>query len=358
MGTRVVAFCPEHLEAVARFSEHYWTRPRSASYYRWRYIDSLPFMQMVIALDDQDTCVATVSALRKTYRVKDQQVSVLEVFDWHCFPELRGSGVGIRVMRALMRLGEPLLSVGGTKDAVSTMAAMKWLRIASARQFRLPLAGQVLAEAVEGRTGIPAGLLRGPLGLATYFWFKPKRRYRSTADRALFMSALGDEITDLYRGETGYGAVQIPQPVMLRWMTASYPANAHFVLLAFRVEDAIRGWSLAKIYTTQLGVEADILDLFAPVPDIGLYTWMVSESASVLARFSPRSIRARATCLAFRAALLANRFHEEKIEDIPVHFWSKNGVEDLGRIHVTLNHGDAPLRPFSPAAGGAGFPAP
>jgi hypothetical protein len=354
MGIRVVRFEAEHLPAMVAFSERYWIRPRTPSYYRWRYLDSLQFMPIFVALDEAGACAGTVSAIRKTYRVREQDVSVLEVFDWHCLPELKGTGVGIRIMRAMMRLGEPLLSIGGTRDAVSTIAAMRWTRIGSARMYHLPLSGHTAAEAIERRIGFHPGFLRAPLGIATYAWYGPTIRLRPAGGRAIPVAAPGEEVAALYHTDSIYGFAQIPDPTIFRWVAASYPGNGHFIPVVFVVNDRLCGWALTRIRAAAHGFEADILDLFAPSPTVDLYTWMVSECAVIAAQFSPIAIRARATCPLYQAALQANRFREDTA-DIAVHFWPTPGLENVTDIHVTLNHSDEPLRPYPLAATGLAY---
>src|SRR5262249_40297000 len=104
---RVERFSDEHLEAVTAFSERYWSRPRTASFYQWRYVDSRPFLRMYIALAGSE-CLGMISALQKTYLIGGTPVPCLEIFDWHSLPGLKGSGVGLRVIRALIRHGERL----------------------------------------------------------------------------------------------------------------------------------------------------------------------------------------------------------------------------------------------------------
>jgi hypothetical protein len=59
-------------------------------------------------------------AIARPYRFGDERVDVLEVFDWYCLPELRNSGLGVRVMQALMKEG-PCLLVGGSPDTRGLM---------------------------------------------------------------------------------------------------------------------------------------------------------------------------------------------------------------------------------------------
>ena len=131
---RVEPFAEHHLPIVARFSERYWSRPRTESFYRWRYLESLPFSAMFVAKTDSE-CLGLICALRKHYLVERTQAPCLEIFDWHSLPGLKGSGVGIRVMRAPMRSGTRLLGVGGTNDVLKALPAMGWQTVGQAVTF-------------------------------------------------------------------------------------------------------------------------------------------------------------------------------------------------------------------------------
>jgi hypothetical protein len=86
-----------------------------------------------------------------------------------------------------------------------------------------------------------------------------------------------------------------------------------------------------------------VIDLFAPKPDNALYTWMVSEVSYALAAEGVRLIRARATCSVLKAALEANRFRAGNT--VPVFTYPKMGTPPK-RLHMTLNHSDACMRPY------------
>src|SRR5438477_6189454 len=97
----IVPFELRHLPAVRLFSQKNWRRPRHDAYFDWRYIEAAPFSRLFLALREE-ACVGMLFALRKRYRIGGREARCLEVFDWHSLPEVRGSGVGVRLMRAMM----------------------------------------------------------------------------------------------------------------------------------------------------------------------------------------------------------------------------------------------------------------
>jgi hypothetical protein len=324
---------------VAAFSERYFDRPDTKAFYDWRYLEAQPFSRLSLALT-ADECLGMVAALRKPYRIAGETVHCLETFDWHTLPGLKGSGAGLRVMRAMMRAGERLIAIGGTADVLKTLPAMGWQKVTSARCFELPISGAALVDGLRRR--VPARL-PGERALldAAATWFRP--HLRKVAGEMLPVSTLGSEALALYDGEHGYGVLQLPEPAYLRWLACGYPSTGSFAFLYFVAGSRLLGWAATRTYAAPAGIEAAILDLFAARPGEDIYTWMISEAACWLAAGRPRLIRARASCPSLQAALLANRFRPAA--DVPVHSWPANLPADL-RWHVTLNHTDEPLRPY------------
>jgi len=340
---RIVPFAPDLLPAVRGFSERYWSRPRTEAYYDWRYLQSQPFSRMFVALQD-DECLGMLFALRKQYRVGGRPTACLEVFDWHCLPGLRGSGIGIRLMRAMMRQPELIISVGGTADVLATLPLMKWEPIGVSRRYELPVSGGVLAGRLQRRVGLPSELSRMPLDVVAAGYYAPRRRRIPAAGRVVRVERPGDEIGQLYRDETDYGFVQEPELDVLRWMTGgSWSGTCRF--LTFLIEGRLRGWAMTRTYATEQGLEAAIVEVFAPRPDVALYTWMVSEAATSLMADRPLLLHARASCPVLQSALLANRFRATTL-DCPIHVWPKGVWDRAASLHITLNHSDAPLLPY------------
>ena len=340
---RVVPFAPDLLPAVRGFSERYWSRPRSDAYYDWRYLRPQPFSRMFVAIQDDD-CLGMLFALRKQYRVGGRPTACLEVFDWHCLPGLRGSGIGIRLMRAMMRQPEPLISVGGTADVLATLPLMGWEAIGAARRYELPVSADLLATRLQRRIGLPAAVSRLALGVVSAGYFQPRRRSVPRASKVAPSGLPGEEIRRFYGDETGYGFVQEPEPSVLGWTTDS-TWSGRYGFLTFAIEDRLRGWAMTRTYATEHGPEAAIVEVFAPRPDVALYTWMVSEAATSLMAGLPRRLHARASCPVLQSALLANRFRTVAPGN-PIFVWPKGVGERAASLHITLNHSDGPLLPY------------
>lgn len=336
---RVERFGANDLPLIEGFSRRYWSRPTSAAFYRWRYLDSHPFSETVLAIGG-DRCLGTLSAFRKDYRIAGRRTPCLEVFDWHCLPGLRGSGIGIRLMRAMMRAGDRLISVGGTVDVTSALPAMGWQRIGTAVNFELPLTAAYVQPGVRRRLrGLPGDRF---LSGAVVSALKPRRRAQPPGGTVAVGSTFDLRLETLYDAFPPYELYQLPSPPLLTWVTTG--ASGRFAFLTFDVGGSPGGWAFVRVYDTPRGRESAILDVYARQPSVDLYTWFVSEAALALAADHPAVIRARATCPLLQAALRRNHFRAAA--EIPIHSWPHNLPVGC-RLHMTLNHADGPVRPYA-----------
>jgi hypothetical protein len=339
----VVPFDSERLPSVARFSEFYWSRPRAQEFYQWRYLECAPFSRMVLAMQ-ADVCVGMIFALQKRYLIEGAPVSCLEVFDWHVVPWFKGSGAGLRLMRAMMRMPERLLSIGGTADVHSTLPAMGWQKVASAKVYELRLSGKALAEAVQRRTRLPRILTERPLDFASRLLLRPQTRNAPPLAAVVEKPAPDTDVLQLYEQPTGYDVLQVPDLAVCAWLAANPASACIYKALHFVIDGRLRGWAWTRVYAGQSEPEAAILEIFAPQPTVELYTWMVSVAAASVLPCSPGIIRARASCPMLQAALDANRFRVSQVET-PVYTWPGKFTAGAS-VHITMNHSDEPLRPY------------
>lgn len=340
--TSVVPFTPELLGAVRAFSERYWNRPREDAYYEWRYLRPQPFSRMFVALHGEE-CVGTLFALRKTWRVRGELLDCHEVFDWHSLAELRGAGVGIRLMRAMMRQPERVFSVGGTADVHSTLPLMGWQQLGTANAFELTLSPGVLADRLSRTRRVPRPLAHAAfLPMAPFL--APGRQRPPAQGSVRVADTLPAEVGALYDGDSGYGLVQQPDPEVVRWLTASRWSGS-WRFLHFHVAGRLRGWAMTRTYLGKTGIQGSIVEVFAPRPDPALYAWMVSEAVHALLRDRPTRILSRAICPTYREALTLNKFRHSGV-DSPLYTWPKFREDAPANPHFTFLHSDAPILPY------------
>ena len=343
MATEIVPLSPALMGALRRFAERVWTRPRSESYYRWRY-ESLPMHKAWVAVRDGEI-LAMEAALARPYRVGDEIVEILEVFDWFCLPELRRSGLGVRVMQRLMQQS-PCLLVGGSEDTRGLLPRLRWDVVAEAARFALPLGSARVAAAIQRRMPVPSALAHAAARAALSLpGRKPRPRCVPRGGRVIAVASVGEEVQSLYRGAIEYSALPLWPPELLCWLQHGYPAVGHFVPLLFAVGDALRGFSLARIHPTATGCDAELVECFAPRPDPELYTWMISETAMRVAGFGPGLLGACTPCPLLAEALRRNGFVRASVN--PVQVWWPGHARLSGPLLIGGNSGDAPLVPFA-----------
>jgi hypothetical protein len=347
--TEIVELAAEHMPALRRFAERVWKRPRSESFYRWRYA-SLPLHRHWLALRDGEV-LAMESAFQRPYRIGDETLDVLEVFDWFVLPELRNSGLGVRVQQRLMK-ELPCLLVGGSSDTRGLLPRLKFQIVGQAGRWVLPLGGERLAAAIARRVpALPAAAARLAARAALARpGQRPRPRRAPERGRAIAVAGVGEEVDALYRGALHYVAVPLwPRP-LLDWMLGGHPALGHFVPLYFAVDDALVGWALARVYASDpldaaSGCDAELVECFAPRPSADLYTWMVSEVAVRVAGFRPGVLGACTPCPLLGEALARNGF--VRASENPVQLWWPGRELPPGPIAIGSNSGDASLVPFA-----------
>ncbi len=339
----VIPFSPELLPSVRDFSRTYWKRPTSDAYFDWRYLQPMPFSRMFVALRGEE-CVGTLFALTKTYRLNGKRIPALEVFDWHALADLRGAGVGIRLMRAMMRQPERIFSVGGTDDVHGALPLMGWQEIAVAQAYELLLDPSLIAERLQRTRGFPQEITRTVLRTVPPWAFGPRRPRRPAGAEASVVEEAGPEVLALYEGDTGHGLVQEPRPQILHWIVRG-KWSGQWRFLHFRVDGRLRGWAMTRTHVSNHGLQGSILELFAPGAEPELYRWMVAEAAASLTTERPRRVVARASDPVLQRALAAVGFRHAGV-DAPVRTWPKFGPDLPAAMHFSYQHSDAPILPY------------
>jgi hypothetical protein len=338
--SEIVAFRPEHLDAVARFSAQVWQRPQSRAYLRWRYLDH-PDHHAYLALRGEE-CLAMLSAFRRPYRIGERTLRVSDSFDWFCLPELRRSGLGVRVMQRMMQDPEPVIVTGGSDDTRDLLPRMRFGVPATVTRFALLLGAERTADALARRARLPRPLGRVAHALSRPL-LAPRLRAAPPAGRVETPAALDAEALAIDPRPGGRGSAPLWTPAYLRWLAAGSPAYGTYLPLCFRDGEALAGWALLRVYEGARGREATLLDVRAREPGEAIYTWMVSAAAVHAARLGPGLLAAGTCCPLVAAALRANRFRP--IGSAPIHYWSRDGAPLEAPVVFGAHWGDEPLVP-------------
>lgn len=339
--SEIVAFRPEHLDLVARFSAQVWPRPKSRAYLRWRYLEH-PDHHAYLALRG-DQCLAMVSAFRRPYRVGERWVRVCDSFDWFCLPELRRSGLGVRVMQRMMQDPEPVIVTGGSEDTRELLPRMRFQIPATMTRFALLLGAERTADALARRTRLPRALGRLAHVLSRPL-LAPRVRGAPPGARVETPAALDEEALAIDPRPGRRGSAPHWTPEYLRWLSAGSPALGRYLPLAFHSGGTLAGWALLRVYEGVRGREAALLDVRAREPGEAVYTWMVSEAAVHAARLGPGLLTAGTTCPFVEAALRANRFRP--LGGAPIHYWSRDGAPLEAPVVFGAHWGDETLVPY------------
>jgi hypothetical protein len=327
---------------VTRFSRRTWPRPGGEDFFRWRYLEA-PAQRVMLALRGEEV-VATIAAFQRDYLIGGRRQTCLETLDWFCLPEYRGSGIGIRVLQGFMKVGEPIIAVGGTADTLSLLPRLGWRRLAVASAFRLPLDGESVGQSLRRRFRLPARVGRTMFDRIARPWFEPRVRRRPAGGEVTQVAAPGDDLLPLYEGDTGYGVLPLPHLPHLRWLTGGFPAMGPFVILHFLVRGTLRGWTLLRASGPEGRQEVTLVEAYAPRPDESLTTWMISESLVHAAEWSPLAVNTQTTCPILRRALQRNRFLSAG--EVPIHVWPGDLAGAAGPFHLVQNASDGALIPY------------
>lgn len=338
----IVPFTADCLPAVIRFSECTWNRPRSEAFYHWRYRQA-PAQHLLLALRGEE-CVAMIESFLRDYRFGDERRTCREIQDWFCRPELRGSGLGVRLLQTLMKQPEPIVAIRGTSRTLALLPRLGWRKMTIVTHHFLPLGASAVADSLRRRLRIPAPVVRAAFALVGRRWFSPRAVAGPPGGEVRLVSAVGEEISPLYEGDTGYRVLPMPNFAHLSWLTEEFPDAGPFVRMQFRVRGELRGWTLFRVHGPEEWRRVTLVEAYAPRPDETMYRWMVSESLIRALEFRPLAIDTRTACPILRRALRRCRFLE--MGSAPIHIWPADLPGASEPVHLVRNASDGALLPY------------
>ena len=288
----------------------------------WRYRDRSA--QTTWLAFDGDRCVAMLDSILRPYLLDGHRILVRETCDWFCLPEYRPLGLGISLMRKMMALPEPLLSIGGTNATLALLPRLRWTALPPVQFCVLPnrargLAGMLLrrkwpayerlANAIPG--SIPLWLPRGARAPGPGFGTASIRECRPETVASL----------PLPRGD---GLVQLLEEPEALWFGRMPRELARPLGLLFLLDDRPVGYSLSQIEPTASGLNGCILHLQVVHPAQEVVDWVVAGTARALAGKGVGFIRCRASTPEKERALRRAGFLFRK--PCPSYWWSNQGI--------------------------------
>jgi len=104
-----------------------WTDARLEEFVDWRYF-ARQDADTLLAVT-QGRCVAMIDSLVRDYGETGSRHRVRETAEWSCQPQYRAMGLGLQVLRRMMRRQEPILAVRGTDETQALLPRLGWTRL-------------------------------------------------------------------------------------------------------------------------------------------------------------------------------------------------------------------------------------
>jgi hypothetical protein len=307
----------------------------------WRYRQR-PHGRTFVALQDGN-CIGLIDAFRRTYVVNDARRVVHECCDWWSDPAQRPAGLGLRLMRRLMREPTPILAIGDSPGTLELLPRLGWKTVGESVLWVLPLKARHVASALlRRRRRESVARLIPP--------FLPLGRVRATAPPLPSPQVHQWQPTDGPPGPdpTGVGLAAVADEADLVWLCSAPTAFAHIDCHFYCVDGERVGCVLTQLEMTSTGREGKILHIQVSRLTPKLLSWMIGDAANRLARQGAGIIRARSSAPVVHAALRRSGFLTARKD--PVYWWGSDPPQPDSPLLVSYLRADDAL-PFETARG-------
>lgn len=325
---------PDVWPAAGAFIRDVWPdRPTSPAYVRWRY-EQAPGLTGRLAMRG-DEPLACLFAFRRAHTTGE----VLETHEWFCRPELRGSGLGIRVMRDLMkRTTVPIVAWGGSSDTLHLLPRLGWQHVGAVAEWVLPLGGPRLAARLVGdRWAEPAGRLAS---LVTSGVLRALPSSTPTEGEVRPGRPPEASLPDIVANTGGWGLQ--PSARELDWLTAAPPEHGAVSWTTHTVGGEVVGFSGVRWVVSEGSRDAVLVELAASPKHA---RWVVNAAIVRSLAERPDRILARSALEGpVRDALAQHGFQHRASP--PVHVWSAEEAVRPGMPRGTRLAADLALLPY------------
>lgn len=294
------------LRGIAEFNRRVWQFPDDDNFLNWLFRDA-PKSTVLVAHDDGQW-LAVLGVFARTYLVNDTPVECGETYAWATLPERRNSGIGIRVMKAMMERGRPLVALGGSADTMEFMPRLGFKTIGSAPVLNLPLSARVLGQpgGISYSDGIKGWLAKAGLTMLAPF-LRPRPRPDDDVIRNVPVVALDRKTLEM---PTLSGFQATYDVDFFDWLGRGYRGMGTFLPFRFYRGRRLAGWAFARVSEEAPGLAVGrILEFkFAPETDARDRAAMARAVCAALAGYNAAIIRCATTCQDTNAALRSMRF--------------------------------------------------
>lgn len=345
MAIRFKSLDHANMPAVRELVMSIWNQdpdsPAAQALFAWRY-GARPRGDTQLAFDG-DRCVGIVDSLVRPYLHDGRVVAVRETCDWFCRPDYRPLGIGTVLMRRMMALPEPILSIGGSKSTLALLPRLRWQRAGDVKEYVLPLTARMLAA--WGLRGLGFKAASAALVPARF----PCRRLKAAqvpASRARVEPIGGHDDAPLPQ-PAGYAFAGILDRPNLAWLTNAPATLQDVIALKFFIGADPVGMSLSRMEPYARRRAGKILHFQIDSCPASAIDWLLAETARRLVERGAEMLLCRTCCPIVGEALRRLGFFW--LQDAAVHWWSPDGTQMNGPMHLTYLRADDAL-PFDDLA--------
>jgi hypothetical protein len=331
----------ENAQAVFDTLRGFWKRPWDArfteDFLNWRYLQR-PNGEPIVAISD-GRCVGIIDLFLRRYHMNGEVRVTREPCDWYCVPEQRG--IGLRLMKAAMNKGDPMLGIGLPFGALAIAPRLKFVHVATGEDYVLPVSLRAITAGLLRRlhlgNGEIAHRLPSKLNLAALL----TRRVAPPPGAAVF--EIDAENYPEMTPSREHGVTPILDGPYYRWLLRAPSELGKVFGLLFNVGGIAHAMTISRLERTQGGTRAKIIhwqfaDLSQQTVD-----WALSETISLLVANGAETIHCRSSCPQIGAALRRLRFFSTDAQKVLM--WLPDDKRPVGSINLTLLRADDAMIP-------------
>lgn len=336
---RIEELSPSNREAAIGLARKAWDRPTEAAYLAWRYGSAAVPQVGALALS-ADLCVATMFAMRRTYRTPSGIVEALEPFEWHADPAWRARGAGLRVVKHWMAGTRPLIALGGTRAGTQLFARLRWSLLRVGGTYNLPLQSRFLRARGRG----PAFAAAFDAVVRHYFTPRPVKG----AVALSVVAEPGEPARRIAESQQRFVWMRMPDQRSWVWLRSAPAVVGEYIAYHFSIDGEVVGWATVRIHRADGVAFAQIHECFLRDEARSHYLDAVRVTCVALARLQVDAIRCVTTCPDTIAALRGLRFRRD--DDEQVFVWNGGRKVTEGPALVDAGHADRAFFPLPTSA--------
>ncbi len=334
MGIQIEQLNDALFEGVAAFARQVWAFPDHAAFHRW-FLRGPAGTEYYVAHRDGEW-LAAIGGIPKTYQNGNKAIDCFETFAWASLDVRAARGLGIKVMKALMDRGKPLVALGGSADTLNYMPRLGFETLAIAPSMVLPLHA-AFAGQMKGIKGVLARA-----GISMLSVIRPPRPPRISDLRIQPMTRLDQQTLDM-QSLPGFQARF--DASFFEWQ-AQWPHQGTFLPIRFLRDAEIVGWVFARIAEEDNGrCTGRILEMkFGAETSAADRANMVRATVSAFAGFGAVVARALTSCADTNLGLRACGFRSRT--DCPAMIYNASDIARDQPFRVSVLRADGGVLPI------------